>query len=401
MRKLLLLAATVVFVENVFFAAVAPILPQLSDEFDLSKSHAGLLSGAYAIATMLVAIPGGLLAARIGPRRTVGSGLTLISVASLVFALGQEILLLDLARFLQGVGGALAWAGAFAWVVAVAPRERRGEMIGTTLAAALSGILCGPILGGAAEAFGRGPVFGAVAAGCLGLMVATLGLSVPVPAKNVVRAGPMVRGMAASPLARLGLWLIIVPGVVFGTLEVLVPLRFDELGAGAFAIAAAFVASAAVEALVAPLAGRVSDRRGRMFPSAVGLVASAALLVVIGLPESPLLLGALLLLIAPAVGVLNSPAMAMVADAAETVRVPQGLAFGFVNLSWGTGHTLGATGGAALGEAAGDITVYLVLCAVCLATFAFLRARRNDPVLASEPPTDVPAAEHDVSTSHP
>src|SRR5690606_30660228 len=110
MRKLLVLAATVVFVETMFFAAVAPILPQLSEEFGLSKTHAGVLSGAYAVGTLLVAIPGGLLAAKFGPRRTVAAGLALMSLASLAFALGQHILLLDGARFVQGVGGAMAWA---------------------------------------------------------------------------------------------------------------------------------------------------------------------------------------------------------------------------------------------------------------------------------------------------
>jgi MFS family permease len=399
MRKLLVLAATVVFVETMFFAAVAPILPQLSEEFGLSKTHAGVLSGAYAVGTLLVAIPGGLLAAKFGPRRTVAAGLALMSLASLAFALGQHILLLDGARFVQGVGGAMAWAGAFAWVVALAPRERRGEMIGGVLAFAIGGVLFGPVLGGAAEALGRGPLFGAVAVGGTVLTLATVGLRVPSPAAGGLPVGDMLRALVGAPLARVGLWLTIMPGLVFGTLEVLVPLRFDELGAGAFAIAGAFIASAAVEAVVAPLAGRVSDRRGRLVPSAVGLAASAALLVLIGLPESALALAVLLILISPAVGVLNSPAMAMVADAAELARVPQGLAFGFINLGWGIGQMVGTTGGAALGEAAGDVVAYLALCAACLGTLAFLRSRWDDPTLASDVPAEALAGERDVTAS--
>ena len=110
MRRLLLLATAVVFVDTMFFAAVVPLLPGLSDEFGLSKSDAGVLSGSYAAGTLIAAIPGGLLAARVGPRRTVLVGLSLMSITGVGFALGEHIVLLDASRFLQGVGGAFSWA---------------------------------------------------------------------------------------------------------------------------------------------------------------------------------------------------------------------------------------------------------------------------------------------------
>ena len=71
-----------------------------------------------------------------------------------------------------------------------------------------------------------------------------------------------------------------------------------------------FLASAAVEAVVAPLAGRVSDRRGRFIPCAAGLGASVATMLVIQLPSTAWLLGAVVILAAPAIGMLWSLAMA-------------------------------------------------------------------------------------------
>ena len=50
---------------------------------------------------------------------------------------------------------------------------------------------------------------------------------------------------------------------MFGAIEVLVPLRIDALGGGHGVIAAGFIAGAALEAVLAPLAGRFSDRVGR------------------------------------------------------------------------------------------------------------------------------------------
>ncbi len=38
MRRLLILASLVVFVDTMFFAAIVPLLPGLSDEFGLSKT---------------------------------------------------------------------------------------------------------------------------------------------------------------------------------------------------------------------------------------------------------------------------------------------------------------------------------------------------------------------------
>jgi MFS family permease len=374
MRRLLFLAAAVVFVDTMFFAAVVPLLPGLSDEFGLSKSEAGVLSGSYAAGTLIAALPGGLLAARVGPRRTVLVGLSLMSITGIGFALSQNIVLLDASRFLQGVGGAFSWAGALAWLVRAAPRERRGEMIGTAMAAAIAGVLAGPALGAAADAVGRGPMFAAVSVIGLGLIALTLTVEAPPREQTIV--GGLGRA-AGSTAVRYGMVLILVPGLLFGAIEVLVPLELDDLGAGSGAIAAVFLLAAGLEAIVAPVAGRISDRRGRLAPSAVGLAASIVAVVVISLPSSAVLLGVVVVVAAPWIGMLWSPAMAMLSDGAESSGVDQGLAFGIVNLGWGLGHTVGAIAVPAVADASSDDLAYGVLAALAAGTLAMLLARRE------------------------
>ena len=375
MRRLLILASAIVFVDTMFFAAVVPILPALSDEFGLSKAEAGVLAGAYAAGTLVAAIPAGLLAARIGVRPTVTLGLGLMSVSGLAFAIVDDATALVVARFIQGTGGAASWAGALGWVLKAAPADRRGEMIGTALGAAIGGVIFGPVLGGAAEAFGRGPVFGVVAAAGLLLIAWTRRLEPPVRLERPARGS--LRRLASLGGVRMGMWLILVPGMVFGTIEVLVPLRLDELGAGAGAIAGIFLVAAGLEATVSPLAGRASDRRGRMAPLRFGVAGSTVLLCVFGAPETTWLLALVLIVASAVIGVIWSPAMAMLSDAAETAGIDQALAFGVVNLGWGLGHTIGALGGAGLGEAAGDTAAYLALAALCALTLVALSGRRD------------------------
>ena len=84
-------------------------------------------------------------------------------MSSLAFAFANSIVVLDIARFVQGLGGAASWAGAVGWLVGAAPRERRGELIGSAMAAAIVGALGGPVLGAAAVALGPEVVFSGVA----------------------------------------------------------------------------------------------------------------------------------------------------------------------------------------------------------------------------------------------
>jgi predicted MFS family arabinose efflux permease len=379
MRRLLVLAAAVVFVDTMFFAAVVPILPGLSDEFGLSKSEAGILSGTYAAGTLIASLPAGILAARMGPRTTVLVGLSLMSITGIGFAFANNIVVLDASRFLQGVGGACSWAGALAWLVRAAPRERRGELIGTATGAAIAGVLAGPALGAAADAVGRGPMFSAVSLLGVGLMALTLGAKAP--SREPSSVGGLGRA-ARSTAVRFGMVLILVPGLVFGAIEVLVPLELDDLGAGSGAIAVVFLVAAGLEAIVAPVAGRISDRRGRLAPSAVGLAASIVAALVISIPESALALGIVVVVAAPWIGMLWSPAMAMLSDGAESCGVDQGLAFGIVNLGWGLGHTSGAIVIPALADASSDDVAYVVLAALAAGTLVMLLTRRKNIALA-------------------
>jgi MFS family permease len=372
MRRLFLLVSAVVLVDTMFFAAVAPLLPHYSHELDLSKTAAGVLTAAYPAGTFAGALPGGWLAARWGVKPTLMLGLALLATTSLVFAFANTVVLLDGARFVQGIGGAFMWAAGMAWLVSAAPADRRGELIGSALGAAIVGVLFGPVLGGAATVIGDAVVFSGVSLVAIGL--ACWAWTIPgMPPEPSPGLPAVARALARRDLLA-GFWLFSLPALFGGTLEVLVPLRLDHLGASGAAVGAIFLVAAAFEALISPAAGRLSDRRGRLVPIRVGLAGAVVMSVLLPLPDAVLVLAAALVAIIASLGTFWAPAMAMLSDSSERAGLDQALAFSIANLAWAGGHVLGGGGGAALADATTDALVYGLLGAACAVTLAWVMA---------------------------
>jgi MFS family permease len=171
----------------------------------------------------------------------------------------------------------------------------------------------------------------------------------------------------------VGLWLMVLPGTLFGTIYVLTPLRLDALGAGAAAVSAAFLVAAAIEAVISPLSGRLLDVRGWRRPATIGLAGGAIAMVLLPLPDKAWLLVLTIMLTAPVIGFLWTPAIALMGEGAESLGIEPGFAFALTNIAWALGQAGGSSGSAALAETAGDAAAYGILAAVCLATLFALR----------------------------
>lgn len=354
------------------YAALTPLLPHFAHEFGLSKGQAGVLVAAYAAGALVGGIPGGVAAARLGPRRSVLVGLTLMGLAGLGFAFAGGFWSLAGARFVQGCGSAFTWAGAFAWLLAVAPRERRGELLGSAMGAAIFGALFGPVIGAAAALLGRAPVFATLAG--LAVVLAAWALRIePAPAQ---RASASALGRALrNGRFRSGLVLMALPALLFGSLSVLGPLRLSAAGWGAAAIGGVWLVGAALEAAEAPLVGRLSDRRGRLLPVRISLAAGALASLGLAAGPRPLAYVPLIVLASMSYSVLFTPAFALLADGAERVGLAQGMAFGLMNAAWATGAVLGPAAGGVIATATGDTLPFLLSAGLCAATLAAARPR--------------------------
>jgi len=366
MRRLLILASAMVFFDVVFFSAIAPLLPNYVSVFGLSKAQAGMLSAAYAAGTLVFSLPAGLVAAGFGPRRTVISGLFLLGIASVAFGFAHEFLLLDAARFAQGAAGALIWSGALTWLVSAAPAEKRGSIIGTALGTAVAGALFGPVLGALAATVGTEWVFSGVLFVALGLAAFAARLpEAEAPERQDLHE------VADTILTRpvlLATAFVAIPSVMFGAIEVLVPLQIADLGGGHTLIAAGFIAGAALEAVLAPLAGGYSDRAGRRAPFMLGLSICAVAMAAVAIGQAMGVVMAGLILTSLGGGICFTPALTMLSEVAESSRLHQGFAAGLSNMAWAAGQVIGGLAGGAAASVAGNAVPSVAIIVLLVGT---------------------------------
>ena len=322
----------------------------------------------YGAGVLAAAVPGGLAASRLGPKRAVVLGLALTAVATLGFGVADSVWTLGVARFAQGVGSAFSWAGALAWLMAVAPPGRRGTLIGTAMGAAVFGALLGPTLGAVATLAGVRPTF-------IGISTAGFVILAWVAATPGVAAQPQPLSALRRADKRLlaALWLIVLPSLLFGVLDVLAPLTLHADGWGGVAIGALFFATAAAETVLNPLLGRFTDRHGRILPVRLALVGSIALSLALAWAKAGPLVAALVFASAMAYGAFYTPGMALFSDTAEQIGIAQGLAFGAMNGAWAAGALVAPALGGGLAQLAGDWLPYVLLATVCLGTLAAIR----------------------------
>ena len=371
-RRLLTLCCAIVLVDTIFYAALTPLVPYFNEEFGLSKSAVGLLGGAFGAGVLAGAAPGGYLASRVGVRTAALVGLALMSLTSIGFALADETWLLVVTRFVGGFGSALSWVAAFTWLVARAPEERRGELIGVMLSAAVVGALLGPAFGSAAAIVGLVPAFATVAGA--GLVIALWALFEPAPAPT--GGGSLLgalRTVGNAPALLTGLWFIALSPLLFSALAVLVPLDLAAVGWGAAAVGAVFLVSAGFETIVHPLLGRWTDRSGYRPPVVAGLLVSMAILLFLVWAVNPWLVAVLVVIAGGAFNAPLVPGTALFSRGTDKAGLDQAVAFAITNFAWASGYAVGSPLGGFLADLGGDALSYFFLTGVCALTLLLVR----------------------------
>ncbi|WP_042111804.1 MFS transporter, partial [Acinetobacter rudis] len=124
------------------------VFPLLKQEWLLSDSQLGLLSGIVALMVGLLTLPLSLLADRFGRVESLALMAGLWSLATLGCALADNYQHMLIARFMVGVGEAAYGSVGIAVVVAIFPREMRATLASAFMAGGVFGSFLGMALGG-------------------------------------------------------------------------------------------------------------------------------------------------------------------------------------------------------------------------------------------------------------
>lgn len=138
---------TTVVIDLIGFGIVIPILPLWAEDLGASPTVIGILAASYALMQFIFAPLWGRLSDRYGRRPVILVALAGSAVSSLMIGLAGSLLLLFIARILNGISGA-SYSAAQAYVADITSPEERAHGMGLIGAAFGIGFVLGPAIGG-------------------------------------------------------------------------------------------------------------------------------------------------------------------------------------------------------------------------------------------------------------
>ena len=309
---------------------VDPILKPIADNLNASPSQVSLLFTSYMAVMGVAMLITGVVASRIGAKRTLLLGLLVIIAGAGLAGMSDTVLEIVGWRALWGLGNALFIATALATIV----NSARGSVAQAIIlfeAALGLGIAVGPLVGGVLGSISwRGPFFGVSVLMALALVVTAFLLPSTPRAEHTTLADPF------RALRHRGLLGVAITALLYNfgffTLLAFTPFPLDM---SAYQIGLIFfgwgVALAFTSVIVAP---RLQRRFGTVPTLMVNLLAMTATLVVMALgTDSKAVLATCVVIAGLFIGINNTLITETVMKAAPVERGVASAAYSFVRFS--------------------------------------------------------------------
>ena len=263
-------------------ASLLPTLPLYVQSVGGTKQQIGFVMGAFAIGLLLSRPQLGKIADSRGRKQVLLLGASVAAIAPLGYLLAQSIPLLLLIRAFHGLSIAAFTTAYSALVTDLSPPGKRGELIGYMSLVNPIGLAVGPAIGGFVQAWvGYIPLFAMSAAFAATAVFFTCKIAEPNFA-DLTKSDSLSEDknsqkywkMLWNPRVRIPALVLLLVGLVFGTLSTFMPLFIQEtkanLNPGLFYSTAA-IASFGIRLLT----GRASDKYGRGLFISGGLICYA------------------------------------------------------------------------------------------------------------------------------
>ena len=371
MRRLSVSLYLLVALAELIHWAIVPLIPAFAARFSLSEVQSGALVASTGLATLVVSIPAGMLADRLGARRlTLWAGGSM-AIAAFGQALAPSYALLLGARLVFGLGFGIVWTAGLAWLSAVTASRRSRAALGATVTSAGVGTVVAPGFAGVvAQALGLAAPF-VVAGAAAAAVTAVLATAAAGPGDAPSEKRPSLAAIRAArrePGLVAALAAILLGGLAGGMISLLAPLELHAAGFSEASIGLAFSGAAVIFIAASALTVRLGERAMNVSVILLGGVAFALALTPATLSGAAAAVVAVLCVSAPLRALLFTASYPLAA--ASGGGVGAGTAIGLVNGAWAVTSMLGPLGGGALAETVGPRVTYGILQALGLATVA-------------------------------
>ena len=378
-RSIVLLLFVAIFVAELGWAGVAPLLPTYQNDYGLTDVATSLILTVASLGVLLVCLPAGALSGRLAVRTLTLWGIVALTVGNLLVGLAGPFAMLLLGRLLFGAGLGTMWVTGTAWLHVSAGRSAARALAFTTTVAG-AGALVGPTIAGwLGVRFGVGTAFVLLAA-LNGLMLVLLTL-VPSPEGRRVEPSPplreMLRAARADHLMLTSLVLSLTVAMMWMSADLLIPLRLDELGFDAAQIGLIFSGASILFVGSSAIASARAERHASVRAAATWSLLYSACVLLGALGDGAVATGVFLAAVGVTTGVMISLTFPIGVLGAKERGFNVAVVGALLTLVWAVSGLIGPALGGAVAQRLGDQRWFLLLAIFGLATALWMWARRD------------------------
>jgi EmrB/QacA subfamily drug resistance transporter len=123
-------------------------LPSIGKEFGMNAVLLSWVTTSYLLTIAIFLVPSGRIGDIYGRKKVFSYGFIIYTFSSFLSAASPSAFFLIFFRILQGIGASMTFSTGVAILTSVFPSGERGKVLGINVAAVYLGLSCGPILGG-------------------------------------------------------------------------------------------------------------------------------------------------------------------------------------------------------------------------------------------------------------